>query len=120
MAKPRTEKEIKIGQGKEFPIDLWSVGIDLLTFKTIGPVLALKKGSIMSDAGSYVLYTIRTRKEMTKNGYSTMRIGEKLFIVAMNVSDCKNGLNEVANKLITQTKENIIRLRQNVFGDYSE
>lgn len=120
MAKPRTEKEIKIGHGKEFPIDLWSVGIDLLTYKIIGPVLALKKGSVMSEAGSYVLYTLRTRKEMAKNGYSTMRIGEKMFIVATNLSDCRSGLHKCAEELIEQSKLNIIRLRQSVFGDYSE
>ena len=68
MAKQRIEKPIKISG--EFPIDLWSVSIDLISLNIIGPVLVMKKGSPMHDGDSYMLYTVRTKKEMIKSGYS--------------------------------------------------
>ena len=53
MAKQRIEKPIKISG--EFPVDLWSVVIDMVSLNTIGPVIVMKKGCPMQNNDSYML-----------------------------------------------------------------
>jgi len=105
MPKKCIEKPIAVGN--EFPIDLWSVGIDLLTLKTIGPVRIMKTGTAMRDSNSYMFYTVRTKKEMRKNGYSTYKIPENLIVLATNLSDCKKGFEIEATKLIANMESSI-------------
>lgn len=111
MAKQRIEKPIKISG--EFPIDLWSVSIDLISLNIIGPVLVMKKGSPMHDGDSYMLYTVRTKKEMIKSGYSVYRMPEKFIVVALSRVECLNGLEIEGSKLIEKLETNIKKFKSN-------
>ena len=114
MAKQRIEKPIKING--EFPVDLWSVVIDLVSLNTIGPVIVMKKGSPMQNIDSYMLYTVRTKKEMAKNGYSVYKMPEKLIIVALSRSECLRGLDKEGDKLILHLENSINKFKTSTLG----
>lgn|SRR5574343_617985 len=105
MPKKCIEKPIVIDD--VFPIDLWSVGIDLLTLKTIGPVRIMKTGTPMRDSNSYMFYTARTKKDMRKNGYAIYKIPENLIVLATTLNDCKRGFDIEAKKLVSTMETNI-------------
>jgi hypothetical protein len=109
MTKQRIEKPIKISG--EFPVDLWSVVIDMVSLNTIGPVIVMKKGCPMQNNDSYMLYTIRTKKEMSKVGYSVYKMPEKFIIVALTRSDCMLGLSVEGAKLIDSLETNIQKFK---------
>lgn len=113
MAKQRIEKPIKING--EFPVDLWSISIDLISFNSIGPVIVMKKGTQMRGA-DYMLYTVRTKKEMVKNGYSVYRMPEKLIIVALSRNECLNGLYIEGDKLIEHLENSIKKFKAVTLG----
>ena len=109
MAKQRVEKLIKING--ELPVDLWSISIDLITLKPIGPVNIMKKGLSMRNIDSYEFYTTRTKKEMLSNGYWTYRKPEKLILLALTRTDCLVGLHTEVDRLATNIETNIKSLK---------